>query len=328
MHKIVVDIYGADAGPEVIIRGVAAGLKQGICFFPVLVGDAELIRKTMDEAQISQDRYEILDTDKYITNNDPPTCVFGGMDDSSMVMAYSRLKQDDGCHALLSAGNTGALLVGSIFRLGLQPGLKFPALASALPAANGKLVCLVDCGANVECSAADLVRFARMGNVFSRAYCGIENPRVGLMNVGREAQKGTALTKEAYEKLQTLPLNFIGNLEGSDLLTGYADVVVTDGFSGNLLLKNAEAVGKAALAIVEQVAADADPGLLAKIRESLTKAFDFNAQGAATFLGTKKTVVKMHGCADENTVVTSVLQILRLEKAGFAQAMQEEMAAR
>lgn len=328
MKKIVVDIYGADAGPEVIITGVAAALKQGVSFFPVLVGQASLIRQMLDQAQIAPAQYEILDTDRFITNNDPPTCIFGGMDDSSMAMAYDRLKNDAQCDALLSAGNTGALLVGSIFRLGLLQGLKFPALASALPTPDGKLVCLVDCGANVECSSSDLVRFARMGNVFSKAYCGIENPRVGLMNVGREAQKGNTLTRETYEKLQALPLNFIGNLEGSDLLTGYADVVVTDGFSGNLLLKNAEAVGKAALAIVEQVAANADPVLLATLRTRLTEAFDFNAQGAATFLGTKKTVVKMHGCADVSTVVTSIMQILRLENAGFAQAMKEEMAAR
>lgn len=328
MKRIVVDIYGADAGPEVIITGVSEALKQGISFFPVLVGQASLIRQLLEEAQIAPEQYEILDTDRFITNNDPPTCIFGGMDDSSMAMAYDRLKNDDRCDAMLSAGNTGALLVGSIFRLGLLQGLKFPALASALPARDGKLVCLVDCGANVECSSADLVRFARMGNVFSKAYCGIENPRVGLMNVGREAQKGNALTREAYEKLQDLPMNFIGNLEGGDLLTGYADVVVTDGFSGNLLLKNAEAVGKAALAIAEQVAADAAPELLATLRRRLTEAFDFNAQGAATFLGTKKTVVKMHGCASVNTVVTSIMQILRLENAGFAQAMKEEMAAR
>ena len=328
MKRIVVDISGADAGPEVIITGVSEALKQGISFFPVLVGQASLIRQLLEEAQIAPEQYEILDTDRFITNNDPPTCIFGGMDDSSMAMAYDRLKNDDRCDAMLSAGNTGALLVGSIFRLGLLQGLKFPALASALPARDGKLVCLVDCGANVECSSADLVRFARMGNVFSKAYCGIENPRVGLMNVGREAQKGNALTREAYEKLQDLPMNFIGNLEGGDLLTGYADVVVTDGFSGNLLLKNAEAVGKAALAIAEQVAADAAPELLATLRRRLTEAFDFNAQGAATFLGTKKTVVKMHGCASVNTVVTSIMQILRLENAGFAQAMKEEMAAR
>lgn len=325
MHKIVVDIYGADAGTEPILNGVAAALQKNIPFFPILVGDKALIQEKMDQAQISGEKYEIIDTNRFITNNDPPTCIFGGMDDSSMAMAYARLKEDDSCSAMLSAGNTGALLVGSIFRLGLLPGLKFPALASALPAPEGKLVCLVDCGANVECTAADLVRFARMGNVLAKTYCAIENPRVGLMNVGREAQKGTALTKEAYEKIQALDLNFIGNLEGGDLLNGYADVVVADGFSGNLLLKNAEAIGKAALAKVEEVMADADPALLSKIRAELIGAFDFNSQGAAMFLGTKKTVVKMHGCANEETTVTSILQILRMENAGFAHAMAQEM---
>ena len=245
MIKIVIDTLGADAGLTPVVTGVAKALREGMDFFPVLVGPAQQIREMM--ADIPPQRYELVDCQSFIRNEDPPTAIFGEGNQTSMAVAYDRLKKDDSCNAMLSPGNTGALLVGSICRLGLLPGLKFPALASALPCNGEKLVCLVDCGANVECTADDLVRFAKMGNGLAKSYCGIPQPRLGLMSVGRERQKGTPLTQQAFEKISALGLNFVGNVEGSDMVTDYADVIVTDGFSGNLLLKCAESVGKAAM---------------------------------------------------------------------------------
>lgn len=325
MRKIVVDIYGADAGIEPVVNGVAKALSGGRDFFPILVGEAARVSALMDAAGIAADRYETIDTDQFIRHDEPPHCIFGGRDDSSMAMAYARLKNDDECSAMLSAGSTGALLVGSICRLGLLPGLKFPALASALPCGFDHLVCLVDCGANMDCTVDDLVRYAKMGDVLSRCVCGIEKPRVGLMSVGRERGKGNALTKEAFEKISELPIHFVGNVEGGDLVSGYADVIVSDGYAGNIALKCAEASGKRAMAIVEAVGADADPDLIEKIKHELFLTFDFNSRGGATFLGPKKTVVKMHGCANEDTTVASIDQILRLEKANFAAAIAEAM---
>ncbi len=323
MKKIVVDIYGADAGEQVVVRGVAQAMAK--CeFFPVLVGEKRLIDTIMAEYGIADSRYEVIDTDDYITNDEPATCVFGGRDNSSAVLAFERLKNDDQCIAMLSAGNTGALLVGSICRLGLVPSVKFPSLCSALPCADEKLICLVDCGAVIDCTANDLVRFAKMGHVFSECYCGIENPRVGLMSVGREDSKGSALTLEAFKKLKELDINFVGNLEGSDMVSGYADVIVTDGFSGNILLKNTEAVGKKAIQIVDRICGD-DHELAARIKKELAESFDFNSRGAATFLGTKKTVVKMHGCAVEDTTVASILQILRLEESDFSKKIAQAL---
>lgn len=323
MIKIVIDTYGADGGAEPIILGVAKALKNKIDFFPILVGDANQITSIMNEKAISSDAYEVINADKFITNNDLPTAIFGGNDDTSMAIAYDRLKNDDECAALLSAGNTGAMLVGSICRLGLVGGLKFPSLCSALPCSKEKLLCLVDCGANVDCTSNDLVRFAIMGDVFSKCYLNIEKPRVGLMSVGREAQKGNALTKEAFDKISQLDINFVGNLEGSDMVSGYADVVVCDGFSGNILLKATEAAGKAAMEIVKTVCDDA--ALAEKIADALFLKFDFNSRGAATFLGPKKTVVKMHGIANADTTVASIEQILRLEKSQFSKRIAEAM---
>lgn len=320
MVKIVIDTLGADQGLEPIVTGVTQALAAGMEFFPILVGPADECKALLKD--IDPSRYELVDAVSFIRNQDPPTAIFGDGNPNSMAVAYDRLKSDG--DALLSAGNTGALLVGSICRLGLLPGLKFPALVSALPCNGENLLCLVDCGANVECTSDDLARFARMGNVFSKSYCGIASPRIGLMSVGREKQKGTTLTKEAYEKIDALGLNFVGNVEGSDLVTDYADVIVTDGFSGNLLLKCAESVGKAAMAIAAKCGAGEQ--VVEKIRTALFETFDFNSRGAATFLGPKKTVAKMHGAANSDTVVASIAQILRLEKSRFSEAMAAEMS--
>lgn len=323
MIKIVIDTLGGDMGYEPIVRGVAKGLKSGLDFFPVLVGPTAELTGILEEEGIAPASYEIQEASAYIRNEDPPTSIFTG-DDTSMAVAYDRLKKDETVGAMLSSGNTGAVLVGSICRLGLLPGLKFPALASALPCNGDNLICLVDCGANIECTSDDLARFARMGNVLAKTYCAIENPRVGLMNVGREKQKGTAFLQETYEKLSKLDLNFIGNVEGSDMVSRYVDVIVTDGYSGNLLLKCAESAGKAAMDIVSQYCPD--EAIKAKLNQVLFETFDFNSRGGATFLGPKKTVVKMHGAANADTVVSSVVQVMRLEKARFSQAMAEEMA--
>lgn len=325
MRKIVIDIYGADAGINPVVCGVAKAVKCGRDFFPVFVGDSEKIIPLMEEKGIGASKYEILHTTEFITNNEPPTCVFGGKENSSLVMAYKRLKEDEECGAMLSPGSTGALLVGSICHLGLVKGIKFPALISALPCAGEKLVCLVDCGANMDCTSADLVRFAKMGNVFAKCHCGIESPRVGLLSVGREDSKGTALTLEAFEKIKQLPINFVGNVEGSDLVSGYADVIVADGFSGNVILKCAEASGKAAAAIAESVVGDSNKELSEKIKQAILHAFDFNSRGGATFLGPKKTVVKMHGCANEDTTVACIDQIIRLEKSNFSSEIAKVM---
>ena len=322
MKKIVIDVYGADCGEKVIVTGIAKAVKSGLDFFPVIAGDEDTVKSVMAQNGIDGDCYTVIHTDKYFKNTDLPTAIYGAGDDKSMAVAYEYLKNNDDCTALLSAGSTGILLVGSMCRLGLLGSLKFPALCSALPCSTGdNLLTLVDCGANTECTPRDLVRFALMGSAFAKSMCGIDSPRVALMSVGREEGKGNELTKKAYPLLKEADVNFVGNAEGSDMVTGFADVIVTDGFSGNLLLKAVEAAGIAAMQTVAEVCDD--PAILEKINTALFKRFDFNSQGAATFLGTKKTVVKMHGAANADTVVTSIEQILRLEKGGFISKLKE-----
>lgn len=325
MKKIIIDIFGADAGQEVILRGAAVALKKDAELHLVLVGKSEEILPVMEAEEIPSDRYTVEHAPDVIGMEEQPSCVFRGRENSSLVMALRLLKEDPECLALLSPGSTGALLVGSIVHLGLLSGLKQPALCSALPCSGRELLCLVDCGANMDTRPKDQVRFARMGSAFMQCLCGIQAPRVGLMNVGTEPGKGDERTKEVYHLLKEQPLNFIGNIEGSDMVTDVADVIVADGFVGNALLKNTEAVGKAALALVEEQMKIAPCEALTKLHEELLQRYDFNNRGGATFLGTKKPVIKMHGCATAQTVVACVDQALRLSGAGFIEKLSQAL---
>ena len=327
MSKIVVDIYGADAGPQPVLEGIVQTLRRIPDFEAVLVGDNSLILSAIPEDLLP--RVSVIDAPTYITNHDSPATVLTADCKASMRQALEYLKKNEDCVGLISAGNTGALLVGSIFKLGMVPGMKQPALCSALPLKDGRLVCLVDCGATIECRPKYLAMFALLGDAFMKSMCGLEAPRVGLLSVGREPSKGNPLTLAAYPVLEKLPIHFIGNIEGSDLTAGVADVVVSDGFSGNVLLKNTEATGKFAAELLRNMAADQSPEIAAAFQAAADKlhySFDFNSRGGATFLGTKKTVVKMHGCANAETVWACVDQILRLEAAGYAARIAQAAA--
>lgn len=325
MKKIIIDIHGADSGITPIVEGAADALKRFDGLNIVTVGDTAA-KAIFSDVGADMSRIEFIDADDFITNEDSATCVFGGRDGSSMVKALLRLKEDDNCFALLSAGSTGPLLVGSLCRLGLIKGIKRPALSCALPTANGKLVCLADCGANLECLPKELLHYALMGDAFMKCMCGLESPRIGLLSVGRERGKGTANITEAYELLGAAPVNFIGNVEGCDLNSDVADVIVSEGFAGNILLKCAESSGLCAAEIARNIAdKNGQFDTATEIKKSLEDVFDFNRKGGATFLGTAKTVIKMHGCATRETVVACCAQAIRLENANFSEKIAQAL---
>ena len=316
MKKIIIDTMGSDFGFEPIVKGSLKALHEKSDISFVYVGNKDDIEPLIESSGADKSRIEIIHTTEFVADDALPTCVFRSGDNTSMVLALENLKKNDEIVGMISSGNTGALLVGTICRLGLIPGLKAPALATALPCKKDGLVCLVDCGANVECSPEDLKRFALMGNAFMQSLTGNENPKIALMSVGKTRHKGTTLVKTAYELLEKLPINFIGNIEGSDMINSQADVIVTDGFTGNALLKNAEACGMAAISIVEEFADD--PKIKELLKEKLHSFFAFNDLGGATFLGTKKTVVKMHGCANADTAYSCVDLVLELNSRNFS----------
>ena len=342
MRKIVIDLEGSDNGSEVLFDGVLKAAEQ----FPelqfILAGtDPEMMEGKIAATTIPRNRFEILTATDIIRNDEPAMSIFKGRDQTSMAVALDALKGQGDAIGLLCAGNTGALMVGSIFRLGLNEGLKTPALSTMLPNTKGGMTTLVDCGANVNIEAKDLKNFAVLGSDFVRRMFKIPKPGVALLNVGREEGKGSPLYVEAYTLLNELgqkgEINFIGNAEGYDIISGYADVIVCDGFAGNIVLKLTESVGKCALALVEQKISeashqsttantlstdDANPLFSSKkssaeeglneISDKLKELFVFNERGGATFLGTKKPVIKMHGCATSETVVSCVDQLLRI----------------
>ena len=323
MKKIIIDTLGADNGSAPIIKGTLRAIKEHEDIGVIFVGNSENIASLCADSGIDEGRIETVHTDAYVLDTDLPTSVFKDADDKSMVMALKRLKSDDEVIGMITAGNTGAALVGSIFHLGLVEGLLAPALATAIPVKRDGYVCLVDCGANTDCNPENLRRFALMGNAFMQAYTGIEAPKVALMSVGRNRHKGNALIKEAYELIEKLPINFIGNIEGCDVVNSEADVIVADGFTGNIILKNTEAAGLAALAIVDELGA----GLPCwqEVHDAIYNMFAFNDRGGAVFLGTNKTVVKMHGCANEYTAYACVNLLMKLENGNFSEKVAEAL---
>lgn len=325
MKKIVIDTLGGDGGALPLVQGTADYLNTCGNAFPVLVGEKVVIESVMDKNGVSADKYGVIDTAEYISNTQNPMSIFGGCDNTSMALALEYLRDND-CAGLISAGNTGALLVGTICRLGLNKGLRRPALSTALPAVDGSYVCVVDCGANVDCAPNDLVLFAKMGTAFMQSMYGVSAPRVATLSTGTEEGKGNALVKEAYNLLKETDLNFIGNIEGNDILLGKADVLVCDGFAGNIVLKNTEATGKVAAVMGKRILEGIDASVAEKLYNELTNAFDFNSRGGATFLGTKKTVVKMHGAANSSTAVACIEQVLRLSESGFDTAVKNSLS--
>ncbi len=319
MKKIIIDLYGADNGPEELLRGAvkAASFNPDLGF--VLVGDEAASRAFLEKEGVNAPSFTFIHATDYITNHEPAMAIFKGRDECSTAKALDALKSDGDAIGLLGAGNTGALMVGSIFRLGLTAGLKSPALSTLLPNVKGGMTTLVDCGANINIDAVNLVDFARLGSDFAKKMFDLEAPTVALLNVGREEGKGSPLYAEGYKLLKEAgergEINFIGNAEGYDIIAAYADVVVCDGFAGNIVLKLTEAVGKTALALVENKLAESnDSAVLTEISDKLKDLFVFNERGGATFLGTKKPVIKMHGCATADTVVSCVEQMLRVAR--------------
>ena len=328
MMKIIVDTFGADAGADVIIRGALRALDAQTAYDLILVTDPEL-----DLAAFCADRDDlpkrvtVLPATSFVTNEDDPRDMIKAKNDSSMILALEALRDQEDICAMITAGSTGCALVGSCFHLGLQKGLLQPALASALPTENGQWVILCDCGSNLNPKVKDLADYAVLSAAFAKAYYSGDAssaalPKVGLINVGKEPGKGTELIKEAYDKLSSMSgetFEFIGNIEGSDILKGEADAAICDGFTGNVLLKALEKAGNIAAGFVEQSTAGSDSIKQNNdaIAEKIRATFDYNNRAGAVFLGTKKLIIKAHGAATEDTITACILQAIRLIEGGF-----------
>ena len=313
--KIFVDAMGGDFAPQAPVAGAIEALRRYPNIEVVLAGAIPEIEKYLVDCDDVRGRIELLDAPEVITNEESPVMGVRRKVNSATVkgMLALRNKEADG---FVSAGSTGAVLAGGMFRLGRIPGIERPALAPMLP--NGKgYVLLIDCGANVDCKPEYLVQFGLMGSAYMQGVMGMDNPRVGLVNIGAEAEKGNALVKETYPLMEKAPYNFTGNVEARDVMADVADVLVADGFAGNLILKNTEGVAMALLKIIKsELMADTRgkiAGLIGKPAfKRVKKLMDYTEVGGAPLLGVQGAVVKAHGSSNAHAFSCAIGQLIKM----------------
>ena len=334
--KILLDAMGGDNAPDATIKGAVRAINQ-IEAEIILIGNTEIINRKVKElygknsiSEIS-DRLSIKHTTESIEMNDIPTQAIKRKKDSSMVVGFNMLKNGEG-DVFVSAGNSGALLTGATLLVGRIKGIDRPALAGILPAYKSRLM-LIDSGSNTNCKPNNLLQFAQMSTIYLKNTFGIEKPRIGLLNIGTEENKGNELTKETYkllkEKSEELNINFIGNIEGRDAFSGEVDAIVTDGFTGNVFLKAVEGLGKFVKRTLSEslkknalstiAALPALPGI-----KRFAKTVDYKEYGGALFLGVKKPVVKAHGSSDEKLFEFTIKQAEQFVKNRAVEMMIEE----
>ena len=332
MIRIAVDAMGGDNAPGAVVEGCIQALNERNDISVILAGQRDKIEPLLLNAGDARSRIEILDAPDVITNDDVPTTAIRTKKESSLVVALDRVKNDEECIGMVSAGSTGAVLTGSFLKIGRIKGISRPALAPLLPTVDGGNVLLIDCGANVDCKPAMLAQFALMGNAYAKAILNKENPRVALMSNGTEDKKGNELTKEAFGLIKELPVNFVGNMEARDLLSGDFDVVVCDGFWGNVALKSCE--GTAAM-LMKLLKKEIMSGFFSKIAgamlkkkfKNIQKVMDYNAGGGAPFIGVEKLVIKSHGSSKAKSICGSIMQVVNMHKAGLIEKIKKELYA-
>ena len=324
--KIVIDAMGGDNAPREIIKGAIGALQQRRGFSIVFTGNEEVIAKELSLDSYDKSRVEVKHACEVITNNEAPATAVRSKRDSSLVVGLKTLKEDEEAGAFISAGSTGAVLAGGIMYLGRIPGVKRPALCPAIPNVRGGMTLLCDAGANADCKPEYLAQFAVMATAYGKAAYGMDNPKVGLLNNGTEDHKGDIMHQEAFALLkETKGINFVGNVEGRDIMFGDSDIVVADGFSGNVALKSAEGCGKTVGAILKQEFSKAKMRYLIarKQIEKVKTILDYNRSGGAIFLGLKKTVVKAHGSSKAETITATVLQAVDAVEGGTAERIAQ-----
>jgi glycerol-3-phosphate acyltransferase PlsX len=302
--RIVIDTKGGDNGPSVMVKGAALALERFPQLEVLLAGDERLIQEECERLRMPAQRAEILDAPGEITNFDNPAQAVYGKTDSSLLRSLDALSSRDDLVGMITCGNTGAALAGAMRYLSGENRVR-PALAAILPAQSGGFTCLVDTGATVDCTAAMLHHFAHLGSDLMRDMYGIKAPRVGLLSNGTEPTKGNKLVKETYPLLSAdESLHFIGNIEGSDALSGACDVLVCDGFAGNQVLKVTEGTAKRMMTDIMRYAKKTNSAEVERLFTHLMGVYDIGSLGGAVILGVTKPVVKARGNADERAVVS------------------------
>lgn len=329
--KILIDVFGGDDAPKAVMQGVKLALEKNNKLNLALCGKKEIINELIAEYKIDNENIEIVEADDVISNEDVPTQAIKEKTNSSMVVGLESLRKREDCGAFISAGSTGALLVGSLLKVGRIKGIERPALAPILNTVNDRSVMLIDAGANADCKPSYLTHFACMGSIYMDSVYGYKNPRVALLSNGTEDKKGNDFNKEAFALLKEMNnINFVGNMEARDLVFGDFDVVVCDGFTGNVCLKAHEGMAMAMLKIMKtgiKKSTKAKMGalLMKKVFKSLKGKMDYNSMGGAMLMGIKKPVIKVHGSGSNVSFCNAILQAQHIIDEKVVSRIEEQL---
>ena len=330
---VAVDVMGGDNAPVEPIKGAIEALKQNDNLVIHLVGTESVIREVLDiipDANTYKNRYSIVATTAVIATAESPTVAIAKKKDSSLVVAMKEVKTKD-AQAMVSAGNSGAILVGGQVLVGRLPGVKRAPLAPLIPTEKGPAL-LIDCGANLDARPELLVQFAEMGSIYMEKVMKVDHPRVAIVNVGAEEEKGNKLVKETFPLLKALDdINFIGSIEARDIPSGYADVIVTEAFVGNVILKMYEGVGKTFFKLLKEaftanLKSKLGAGLALPVLKEKLKDFDVTRYGGAPMLGLNGLVVKTHGSATAKEFTTSILQCITFRDQNIKELIRENLS--
>jgi len=308
--RIVVDAMGGDNAPKETVKGsVMAVNEYGVDL--ILTGDSKAVEEELQKYQYDKSKIRVIHTTEIITTNEPPVAAIKKKKDSSMVVGM-KLVKDGEADAFISAGSTGALLAGSLFIIGRIKGIDRPAIAPIIPGKNG-IFMIIDAGANADCKPKNLLQFATMGSIYFKHVLKIENPKVGLVNIGAEEEKGNELTKAAYKLLKEADINFYGNIEPRDIPNGDVQVVVCDGFVGNTILKLYEGMAMTLFEILKEelmsnTFSKIGALLLKPVFRNFKKKFDYTEHGGAALLGVNGAVIKAHGSSNAKAIKNAVKQ--------------------
>ena len=327
--RVVVDAMGGDYAPEWIIRGAVEAINEGAKAQIILTGKEDVIKKELAKYTYDQSKIEVVNATEEITCHEAPVQAVRSKKDSSLVVGLNMVKNGE-ADAIISAGSSGAILAGGQLVVGRSKGVKRSPLAPLLPTSKGYSL-LIDCGANVDARPEHLLQFAKMGSIYMEHVVGIKNPKVGIVNIGAEEEKGNALVKETFPLLkEEKELNFIGSVEAREIPHGQADVIVTEAFSGNVILKLYEGVGAVLISKVKE-------GLMSTLRSKIgallikpalkttLKSFDASEYGGAPLLGLNGLVVKTHGSSKAKEVSNTLIQCVTFKKQKINEKIRESI---
>lgn len=327
--NVAVDAMGGDNAPEEIVKGAVEAINEDKRVKVFLVGKEPAIREELNKYTYKEEQLEIVHAEEVIEMAEPPVMAIRKKKDSSIVKAMYMVK-DGSCDALVSAGSTGAVLVGGQIIVGRIKGVERPPLAPLIPTANGVSL-LLDCGANVDARPSHLVQFAKMGSVYMENVMGVKNPKVGIVNIGAEEEKGNALVKETFPLLKNCPdINFVGSVEARDIPAGAVDIVVCEAFVGNVILKMYEGVGGV---LIKKIKESMMTSFRSKIGALLVKpalkktlkSFDTEEYGGAPLLGLNGLVVKTHGSSKAIEIKNSILQCIAFKEQKINEKIKEKV---